>query len=92
MGAVLTFPWEGRPLEVLFAESAPCVVVSVRGSDWRDFREACAAHGVPVQMLGRVGMDSLIINHWIGLSIEEMERIYETTLPRIMEQVEELSI
>lgn len=92
MGAVLTFPWEGRPLEVLFAESAPCVVVSVRGSDWRDFREACAAHGVPVQMLGRVGMDSLIINHWIVLSVEEMERIYEAALPKIMEQVEELSI
>ncbi|MBM3325204.1 MAG: phosphoribosylformylglycinamidine synthase subunit PurL, partial [Calditrichaeota bacterium] len=38
LGAVLTFPWEGRPLEVLFAESAPCVVVSVEGGNWAEFR------------------------------------------------------
>jgi phosphoribosylformylglycinamidine synthase len=91
LGAVLTFPWEGRPSEVLFSESAPCVVVSVREGDWKEFRDACAAYNVPIQMLGRVGTDSLVINHWIALSVEETEQIYESALPRIMEQIEVLS-
>jgi phosphoribosylformylglycinamidine synthase II len=86
LGAVLTFPWEGRASEVLFSESAPCVVVSVEGGRWADFRSACAAYGVPVQMLGRVGSDSLVINHWSIVTVEEMEQIYEAALPKLMEQ------
>ncbi|MFH1011734.1 MAG: phosphoribosylformylglycinamidine synthase subunit PurL [bacterium] len=92
LGAVLTFPWVGRPLEVLFAESTPCVVASVEGGNWANFRAVCAMHDVPVQMLGRVGTDSLVINHWVILSVEEMEQIYEATIPRWMEQVQTLSI
>jgi phosphoribosylformylglycinamidine (FGAM) synthase-like enzyme len=90
-GALLTFPWQARPLEVLFAESAPCVVVSVKGSLWGDFRAACTMHDVPVQMLGRVGTDSLVINDWVILSVDEMEEIYEGALPKLVEQVEEFS-
>lgn len=92
LGAVLTFPWKGRPVELLFAESAPCVVVSVKGNLWGDFRAACAMHDVPVQILGGVGTDSLVINDWIILSVSEIEQIYEGALPRLVEQIEELSI
>lgn len=91
-GAILAFPWEGRPMEVLFAESAPCVVVSVDGDSWGDFRTACERHGIPVQMLGCVGGNDLAINDWIVLSLAEMEEIYEGALPKLVEHVEELSI
>ena len=92
LGAVLTFPWDLRPLEILFAENVSCVVVSVNGDLWGKFRDACKKFDTPVKMLGRVGGDDLAINDWLVLPVKEAENIYESVLPDIMEQVEELSV
>jgi phosphoribosylformylglycinamidine synthase len=84
LGCVLTFPWKGRPVETLFAESSGCAVVSVDHENWRAFRVAAAEHGVPVQILGRVGGDLLAINHWILAPVSRLSQIYENAIPDLM--------
>lgn len=81
IGCVLTFPWKGRVVDSLFAESAGCVVVSVTHSKWATFKHAVQRHGVPLQMLGRIGGRLLVINDWISASIESLEHTYESSLP-----------
>ncbi|MBU1707533.1 phosphoribosylformylglycinamidine synthase subunit PurL, partial [bacterium] len=92
LGAVLTFPWDLRPVKTLFAENVSCVVISVNGDLWGKFRDACKRFDIPVKMLGRVGGEDIAINDWLVLSVKEAEEIYENTLPNIMEQVEEFSV
>jgi phosphoribosylformylglycinamidine synthase len=84
LGCVLTFPWKGRPVETLFAESSGCAVVSVDHDSWRAFRVAADEHGVPVQILGRVGGDLLAINDWILAPVSHLEQVYESTIPDLM--------
>jgi len=84
IGCVLTFPWKGRVVESLFAESAGCAVVSVEHANWAAFRHAADRHGVPVQMLGRVGGDRLVINDWIAIQVTRMRAIYEGAIPDLM--------
>jgi phosphoribosylformylglycinamidine synthase subunit PurL len=84
-GCVLTFPWKGRPVETLFAESSGCAVVSVDHDSWKAFRLAADEHGVPVQILGRVGGDMLVINDWIFASVKGLEEVYESALPQMIE-------
>lgn len=84
IGCVLTFPWKGRVSETLFAESASCAVVSVEHAHWAAFRHAADKHGVPVQMLGRVGGERCVINDWISLPVSRIEAIYENAIPALM--------
>jgi phosphoribosylformylglycinamidine synthase len=84
LGCVLTFPWKGRPVETLFAESSGCAVVAVDHDSWRAFRVAADEHGVPVQILGRVGGDLLAVNHWILAPVSQLAQIYESAIPDLM--------
>ena len=84
IGCVLTYPWIGRAVESLFAESAGCAVVSVEHDNWAAFRHAADRHGVPVQMLGRVGGDRLVINDWISIPVERLAAVYESAIPVLM--------
>jgi phosphoribosylformylglycinamidine synthase len=84
IGCVLTFPWKGRIVDSLFAESAACAVVSVAHDQWSAFRHVVEKEGVPLQMLGRVGGRQLVINDWIALSLAEILEIHETALPRLL--------
>jgi phosphoribosylformylglycinamidine synthase len=84
LGCVLTFPWKGRVVESLFAESSACVVVSVEHAKWAAFRHAADNHSVPVQMLGRIGGDLLVINDWVTISLDRIEELYENAIPELM--------
>jgi phosphoribosylformylglycinamidine synthase len=84
LGCVLTYPWKGRVVESLFAESSGCAVVSVEHAKWAAFRHAADSHGVPVQMLGRIGGDHLVINDWITISLQRIEELYENAIPNLM--------
>jgi phosphoribosylformylglycinamidine synthase len=84
IGCVLTFPWKGRATEFLFAESSACAVVSVEREQWAAFRHLVDRHGVPIQMLGRVGGSQLVVNDWIALPVKTLEEVYEIALPRAM--------
>jgi phosphoribosylformylglycinamidine synthase subunit PurL len=84
LGCILTFPWSGREVDTLFAESAGCVIVSVEHEKWSGFRHLAEQRNVPVQILGRVGGDMLVINDWIALPIDHLSQLYESAIPRLM--------
>jgi hypothetical protein len=42
-------------------------------------------HGVPVQILGRVGGTKLVINDWIAIDVVDIETSYESTIPALMD-------
>jgi phosphoribosylformylglycinamidine synthase subunit PurL len=86
-GCVLTFPWKGRVVDTLFAESSACAVVSVRHEHWAAFRHVAERHSVPVQILGRAGGSKLVINDWISLDLADAEAIYESAIPRLMDDL-----
>lgn len=87
LGCVLTFPWDGRVTETLFGECSGCAVVSVKHEHWARFVALAALEDVPVQILGRVGGRSLVINDWISSHVEELEEVYESAIPRQMEEL-----
>jgi phosphoribosylformylglycinamidine synthase len=84
MGCVLTFPWRGRIVDNLFAESSACAVVSVTHENWARFKQIVADHGMALQIMGRAGGDQLAINDWISLSVQRMEQVYEGAIPELM--------
>ncbi len=84
IGCVLTFPWKGRIVDYLFAESAACAVVSVSHDQWSAFRHIAEQHNVPLQMLGRVGGTQLVINDWIALPVKRLLDVYESALPNLL--------
>jgi phosphoribosylformylglycinamidine synthase subunit PurL len=85
IGCMLTFPWKGRVVDWLFAESSGCAIVSVAHDQWAGFRIAADHHGVPVQILGRVGGGLLAINDWITLPVGQLADIYEAALPKLVD-------
>ncbi|MBI5059190.1 phosphoribosylformylglycinamidine synthase subunit PurL [candidate division KSB1 bacterium] len=87
MGCVLTFPWKGRVVDNLFAESSACALVTVRHENWSAFRHVAEHHAVPVQILGRAGGGKLIINDWIAADLADLESAYESAIPRLMEDL-----
>lgn len=84
IGCVLTFPWKGRIVDSLFAESSGCVVVSVAHGKWAAFKHAVQRHNVPLQMLGRVGGRLLVINDWISVPVDRIEQVYERAIPEAL--------
>jgi phosphoribosylformylglycinamidine synthase len=91
-GVILTFPWKGRAVDTLFAESAGCVVVSVDHQSWPMFKQLCHEFGVLVQMIGRVGGELIAINDWITLPVSLAEDIYESALPRLLKSGHSMSM
>ena len=88
IGCVLTFPWKGRVVDSLFAESSACAVVSVAHDQWPAFKHVVEQNGVPLQMLGRVGGRQLVINDWIAVPVAQLENAYESALPKLMGEKE----
>lgn len=88
VGCALTFPWKGGIVPTLFAESSACAVVSVTYDNWAPFKHIASTFGFPVQMLGMVGGDLLIINDWITVPIDQLEEVYEKAIPAILEEME----
>jgi phosphoribosylformylglycinamidine synthase II len=86
IGAMLTFPWKGRVVDNLFAETSGCVIVSISHDNWAGFKHLASEHNVSVQMLGRVGGPLLMINDWITIPVVEAEQIYENAIPDLMEE------
>ncbi|MBK6909994.1 MAG: phosphoribosylformylglycinamidine synthase subunit PurL [bacterium] len=80
IGCLLTFPWKQRVVDTLFAETAGCVVVSVEHDNWPKLKELCQLMEVPLQMLGRVGGELIVINDWITLPLSLASEIYDHSL------------
>ena len=84
LGCVLTFPWTGREVEALFAESAACVVVSVAHADWAAFAVWPMGRKCRFKFWAESEAINCVINDWIALSVPRLEELYETAIPELM--------
>jgi phosphoribosylformylglycinamidine synthase subunit PurL len=79
LGCRVTLP--GDPFTWLFSESAGRAVVAVRPGSDETFGTLAAGHGVPAQVLGVVGGDSLAVTGWFEIPLAELATAHTGTLP-----------
>jgi phosphoribosylformylglycinamidine synthase subunit PurL len=82
-GCTVSLP--GDPFTELFSESAARAVVSVRPGREKDFAALSAEHEVPATVLGTTGGDSLAVEGSFEVSLDELSRVWEGTLPALFE-------
>ena len=73
----------GDPFTALFSESAARAIVAVRPGAEAAFDELRAAHGVPGQIIGRVGGDSLIVEDCFSIPLAELAAAHSAVLPAL---------
>lgn len=81
MGARVTMETGRRPDATLFAEDQSRIVISVRPGDTRKIYEVARRNTVPVSVIGEVIENQFSVGDLIDISVEEMARAYEGTLP-----------
>jgi len=80
-GCRVTAP--GDPFVSLFSESAARAVVAVRPGVEHAFTDLCASHGVPAQVLGTVGGDSLDVAGLFSVPLDELAAAHRRALPAL---------
>jgi len=60
----------------LFGESQSRIIVTVKPSNYNQFTKMIRRDKVPFQQIGIVKGDHLKINHWVNLSINQMEKAW----------------
>jgi phosphoribosylformylglycinamidine synthase len=66
------------PAALYFGESAGRVVVSVAARRVPELQKVMAAHRVPLQALGVVGGDALVVGHRVRHGLEKLRQAWET--------------
>lgn len=69
-----------------FGESQTRVIVSASSDHKEEVIKLAQKHNVPFYQIGKTGGDRLVMNDSIDLTLEEMGRIYRSSLPRRMER------
>ena len=87
IGARITFGDVMRADALLFGETQSRVIVSVAPECVKTVLDLCRTAQQPVQQLGTVGGDSLIINDLVNCTIARMSDSWYNALGRIMERV-----
>jgi phosphoribosylformylglycinamidine synthase subunit PurL len=82
-GCTVSLP--GDAFTDLFSESAARAVVSVQPGREKDFAALCTEHDVPATVLGTTGGDSLAVEGSFEVSLDELARVWEGTLPALFE-------
>ena len=81
LGCRVTLP--GDPFTYLFSESAARAVVAVRPGAEAAFAGLAAGHGVPAEVVGTVGGDSLAVDGCFEIPLDELAAVHERTLPAL---------
>jgi phosphoribosylformylglycinamidine synthase len=76
-----------RPDFLLFGEDQGRILVSLLPEQESELRHICRAHDVPLEMIGTVGGDRLVISDWIDLSCREVGEGFHKALGHEMELV-----
>jgi phosphoribosylformylglycinamidine synthase subunit PurL len=87
VGARIAISDSMRPDALLFGETQSRVIVSVSPEQLGRVIEHCRASRQPVQQIGTVGGDELVINNLINCTIAQMNDSWYNALGRIMERV-----
>ena len=73
----------GDPFTALFSESAARAVVAVRPGAEASFASLRAEHGVPGEMIGRVGGDDLVVADCFTIPLAELAAAHTAVLPAL---------
>ena len=77
---------KGQLYELLFSEAQSGIVVTVSKERVTDLEKMMSESGIPFHVLGTVSGDSLTINQSINLSVSQLTEVYESVIPKAMEQ------
>ena len=69
------------PFTALFSESAARAVVAVPGAD--AFAALASEHGVPCARIGETGGNSLAVDGWFEITLDELAAAHQGTLPAL---------
>jgi phosphoribosylformylglycinamidine synthase len=84
MGSIVELAGD-HPLHVLlFSESQSRVLVSVRPEKLEAFKEIAAQLGVPLEVIGRTGGDTLKVEGAFNISLVKMKDVYMNSLERMI--------
>jgi phosphoribosylformylglycinamidine synthase subunit PurL len=81
LGCRVSLP--GDPFTELFSESAARAVLAVRPGAEQALAALAAEHGVPAQVIGTVGGDSLVITDSFDIPVDELAAAHTGTLPAL---------
>ena len=73
---------------LLFGEDQTRVIVSAAASNGHALLEIARRHGIPAEVIGRVGGDRLVIGNDVDLSLSDVEEVYMTSIGERMEREE----
>jgi hypothetical protein len=76
-----------RPDSILFGESRPLVVISFSPDKEAAIRGICEGNSISFGVIGETGGDRLIINSYIDLPVAELNELYESAIPSMMEKI-----
>jgi phosphoribosylformylglycinamidine synthase len=87
IGAEITLDDAIRPDSLLFGETQSRVIISALPKSRARIEELARRHHISIKKIGVTGDPNLKINHWIDAPIDKLRKIYEETIPRLMEHV-----
>ncbi|HWL35976.1 MAG TPA: phosphoribosylformylglycinamidine synthase subunit PurL [Frankiaceae bacterium] len=82
-GARIVLPEDADPFVMLFSESAGRAVVAVPRSEELRFTEMCAARSFPCARIGVVVGDTLDVQGWFTVPLDELRTTWEAPLPAL---------
>jgi phosphoribosylformylglycinamidine synthase len=80
VGATVSVPEGLDPFVFLFAESQSRVIVAVGAAEEQRFTALCTSHSYPAHRIGVVGGESLTVNQWFTVGLDELRTAHEGTL------------
>jgi phosphoribosylformylglycinamidine (FGAM) synthase-like enzyme len=81
LGCQVSLP--GDPFTELFSESAARAVLAVRPGAEQALAALAAEHGVPAQVIGTAGGESLVITGSFDIPVDELAAAHTGTLPEL---------
>jgi len=76
----------GELYELLFSEAQSGIVVTVSKENVSDLEKSMKDSAVSYQVIGTVSGKTLTINQSVNLPISKLSEVYESTIPKAMEQ------
>jgi phosphoribosylformylglycinamidine synthase len=87
MGAAITLSDNSlRPDALLFGETASRIIISTDPNAQDTITEIVTKYNIPVERIGRVGGDRLVIDGFIDIPLSDMEKAYYDALKTMMER------
>lgn len=84
-GAEVRLKSDCTPPALLFGESQSRIIISARKEHVSEIERLAESRNVPIEIIGKTGKDRLIIGDMIDVDVQDVERIYTTTLASILE-------